>query len=296
MDMDDSLDRSMDRLEISGSGTFGTDSELEDSLDSLFGHVTHQQNSTREGKLIFKEHMNKVPVLTESIPVSSTPDLRMSRGVNAMTKITTPNVTERPKKKKKGKRVRKDDGKYSDTKYSTADISFSAKSRTLDSKSTSTATSSGKSIDRKTSRNAGAWISSPMDIKNTLGSSISTAGKGYSAKKNDASSSKSQNSKPTEISTQTGGAGGSSRTVRVSEARKRGARVMVKTESRGMDDETNASSAGSSKSDKDQKAKWDSDKRQRNMRQEVLRSELGLSNSSRPRGTGNTATRAVFFM
>ena len=38
-------------------GTFGTDSELEDSLDSLFGHVNHQQNSTREGKLIFKEHM-----------------------------------------------------------------------------------------------------------------------------------------------------------------------------------------------------------------------------------------------
>lgn len=259
----------MDKLDISGSGTFGTDSELEDSLDSLFGQVNQQQNAARESKLKFSERMSKTPVLSErsSGLGSKTHNLRMSRGVNAMTQLTPPNANDLPKKKKKGKRVRKDDGKYSDTKYSTAE--FNPKSRT--SVSTGTSTNTSSSSKGRASRNAGAWISSSMDIKKDLGSPISTAGKGYSAKKA-IFSSKSRSSETNDNASQTGSVGGSSRT-RVS---KHGARMMNKTASSRI-----AASSNSGRVNVDPKAKWDSgDQRQRNIRQELLRTELGLSDSS----------------
>lgn len=280
--MDDALEQSMDGLEISGSGTFGTDSELEDSLDSLFGKVKMKNNTTRESKLKLKPETGKVLGLKAAAPH----DLRMSRGVNAMTQITPRQLAEQPKKKKKGRRVRKDDGKYSATKYSTANISFGSSNRARGYKTTSGAGSSNTNKSR-VSQNAGAWISSSMELSGKkTGSSIRTTGKGYSAKNTDRSSCKHNKHTPTEIATQTG-SGGSTRKVRVTGASKSGAMVMNKTESTPVDSSQSQPAT--------EKGKWDSgDQRQRNMRQEVLRNELGLS--SRPSGTGNTATRAVFFM
>lgn len=287
--MDDPLENSMDKLEISGSGTFGTDSELEDSLDSLFGQVNQQQNTRQTKKLEFAHRMNRSPALQERS--SAAQNLRMGRGVNAMTQMSQP-VTE-PTKRKKGKRIRKDDGKYSDTKYATADVSFRAKNSI--SKSTSTAAASSSSSKGRASRNAGAWISSSMEIKSKIGSPISTAGKGYSGGKSDISSSKT--GKSNESATQTAAAASRASRGR-SKARERGARLMNKSHSAALVDSSKPRGADS----KDQKGKWDSgDQRQRNMRQELLRNELGLGSprspsESRPRGADKKATRAVFFM
>ena len=84
--MDDPLENSMDKLEISGSGncfskhclwtinlalsnlgTFGTDSELEDSLDSLFGQVNQQQNTRQTKKLEFAHRMVGFACITHNV-------------------------------------------------------------------------------------------------------------------------------------------------------------------------------------------------------------------------------------